>query len=344
MGYSIEDCSGEPSQLDEIAEFLATFVSDGEGPSGDEAESTPERWRERLRWWWETNPYCREDSPRALLLRDEDRTIVGVFGFVPHDYDCGGERVPSLILTTTFVRKSSRSAALGLWMRAHRLAEKFHLVDGGPNAEVQQLLRKTGYESAAGARLLFFPVRRPIDGLRPLGLRVARAFAHEGYSSCLAGRLIGSLDEVTSVPPARSENDIRKHVDIESLRWYLASGSKPKHFLGWVDEKGSLLAYLIGIVRQKCGVRCLFVIDGGTFGGAEEVLLSALASQAASRPDEAGIPKEADVVALPLDASAPGARSPLSLDYNHKVFYRLPRSLAGTERTCLPWEGDQILL
>ena len=343
MGYTIEDFSGGASDLEEAASFLASFTADGEGPSALPEDCLPEQWKKRLSWWWDQNPYCGDNSPRALLLRDENGEIVGFFGFVPHDYVCDGQRVPSLIFTTTFVRQSSRNAVLGLWMRAHRMRDRFHLVDGGPNPEVQQLLSKTGYRCAEPARLHFFPIRKRLNGLRPLALRAVRLFTPRNGPPSEAGRIVTSPDEVESIPPT-SRPHLRKHVDLDSIRWYLETGSKAKHFVGWVDDSGALLAYFIGVVRVKKGIRFFFVIDGDSFAPEEDALLYALASHAARDPETAGLPEEAEILSLPLDAATSADRKhPGTMEYKSRVFYQLPRQFESTPRDCRPWEGDHFL-
>lgn len=341
MGYLIEDCTSDPALLDEVADFLAAFTEDGEGPSQMPADCLPAQWKKRFQWWWSHNPYCHEESPRGLILRDDQGLIVGFFGLIPHDYSVEGERVPSLIYAATYVRQASREAALGLWMRAHRLRNNFHLVDGGPSVEVQELLSKTGYSRAEPARLHFFPVRKRLNNLRHFALRLTRIVAPRKGPHDPSLRIVSSLDQVKTVP-APTGQAVRKHTDIDSIRWYLQSGSTPRYFLGWVDEAGTLQAYLIGTVRKKkkFNVQLFTLVDADCFHPSGDDLVQDLVSYAARHPEEAGLPGEAEVIVLPLAPSSSLGNRLGSVEARYRVFYHLPRPFADATRLCRPWEGD----
>ncbi|MEM9280438.1 MAG: hypothetical protein AAGA96_01305 [Verrucomicrobiota bacterium] len=343
MGYSIEDCTGDPDQIEEIADFLAKFVADGEGPKNDEAGRRPETWIQRLTWWWEENPYHSADCPRALVLRRSDQTIAGFIGFVAHDYVIDGETVPTLILTTTFVREDSRDAVLGLWMRANRLREDYQLVDGGPSEAMEPLLDKTGYACEDGARLHFFPINRKGFGPRPLAMQAARVIAPKVRQPEDGLHLVSDLAEVELIPELDSSS-VCRHVDLNSIRWVLNSGTLTKHFVGLVDDEGALVAYLIGRIRRKGGIRFFFVNDAFSFGESGETMIFDLAARVAQYPEEAAIPLEADVLVLPAKESNPASPLPLTCRYGAKVFYRMPSKWRDAKRTCLPFEGDAFLL
>lgn len=266
---------------------------------------------------------------------------MGFFGFIPHDYVCDGKRVPSLIFAATYVRKESREAALGLWMRAHRLRSQFHLLDGGPIKEVQELLAKTGYDCAEPARLHFFPVRKPLDSPRSLALRFSRFLIPHRREQDASLRIVSSLDDVRAIPE-QTDSQVRKHTDINSIRWYLQSGSSPRHFLGWVDEDGVLQAYIVGVVRKKkrLNVHVFTPVDACSFHPSGEALLHTLISHAASLPEGIDLPSEAEVLVLPHDRSLPGHSRFATIEARYRVFYHLPKELEGRNRECGPWEGD----
>src|SRR5687768_14026322 len=100
--YKVEELRSPPgaSIIQEIAAFLASFVRDGELAtplSGDREEHC---WERRMNWWWLLNPFCRPDSPIAVILREGGGRIVGFTGFIPHDYELDGNIVPALLSTT----------------------------------------------------------------------------------------------------------------------------------------------------------------------------------------------------------------------------------------------------
>ncbi|MEM6279404.1 MAG: hypothetical protein AAF733_08005, partial [Verrucomicrobiota bacterium] len=97
MSYRIERCTASSEEKEDLAQFLAAFVRDGEGPAGNPEEESAGLWRNRMRGWWEWNPFCVDDSPRGFIVRTEESEIVGFFGFIPHDYVENGNRVRGLI-------------------------------------------------------------------------------------------------------------------------------------------------------------------------------------------------------------------------------------------------------
>lgn len=343
MGYAIKNCSGSSREIEELAAFLSDFIRSGEGAAKDLAGREAETWRSRLDWWWSTNPFCREDSPKGLILRRSDRSVGGFFGFIPHDYVAGGEIVPSLISTTTFVCGDCREAAMGLFLRAHRLREDFQIVDGGPNEDVRVLLERTGYQGAGDARLFFYPVSIRSWDLPSLVLQGARFFTPRANGALAGGSIVTELDEVRSVPSI-ADPRLRKQVDRGVLEWYLGSGTRPKTFLGWCDEDGCLRCYLIGSVKKKRGVSLLVLTDAAAFDRDSEALLGELVAHAAAAPAAAKIPDEVRMLAWPSRRPPDRRRSPFSIRYDANVFYHLPSRLGGTERLTIPFEGDHDLL
>lgn len=343
MGYHVEELDSGPREVSELAAFLAAFVSDGEGASKDLAGREVATWQARLEWWWKDNPFCRADSPRGFLLRDDKGEITGFFGYIPHDAIENGKRVPGLISTTTFVRRESREAALGLFLRAHRLLDDYQIVDGGPNAEARALLLRTGYEDAGKARVFFYPIKR--SSLRPhsLLLQGARAVTPRPNGGLDRGFIVSSLEEVTEVPEIRDAR-LRKWVDRETLEWYLNVGSERKAFVGWCDSDGVLRCYLIGQEKQKYGVELFLLVDALAFDRESESILNELIAHVSAHPDGAEIPSSADLIAWPTQVAADAFRSPLSLQVDSNLFYRLPKSHADADRLSFPFEGDQILL
>ena len=345
MGYQIENCTGSPEEVEECANFLASFVADGELETRTEAETRPETYRSRLTSWWNKNPYCKTDSPRGLILRREDGSIGGFFGFIPHDYVSNGEIVPSLISTTTFVRNDCRDASLGLFFRAHKLGNGYHLIDGGPNDKLIPLLERAGYHHADKTKLNFFPVRRLSWRPRSWLVQMARMFTSRVRFDNEGGRFVSAVDEITQIP-ATNDPALRKHIDKDTLEWYLNCGIKEKHLISWCDKEGSLAGYLLCITRSFFGFSTLFVLDAASFVDEEsDEFLGNLAAFAAHNPGSAGIPKDIDLIVWPsLEQNAVKRKTPFSKSHDSKLFYRLPPQLEGIQRHYFPYEGDKILL
>jgi hypothetical protein len=278
-----------------------------------------------------------------VILRSESGTITGFFGYIPHDAIQDGERIPSLISTTTFVRRESREAALGLFLRAHRLREDYQLIDGGPNAEARALLKRTGYEDAGKARAYFYPIKRRSIKPQSLLLQGARIVTPRSNGGLKGGFVVTSLDEVGEVP-AIVDKRLRKWVDRETLTWYLKAGTEKKSFVGWCDSDGVLRCYLIGQEKKKYGLGLLLLVDALAFDPDSEPILNELIAHVSAHPDAAELPPQSDIIAWPTQNAAEDYRSPLSCEIDSNLFYRLPKRIAEAERLSFPFEGDQILL
>lgn len=342
MAYRIENCTGTAGEITEISRFLADFVNDGEGPQADEAGRTPQGWQNRLQWWWKENPFCKNDSPKGLLLYQED-TIVGFFGLIPHDYTLKGEIIPTLITTTAFVREAHRRAALGLFMRAHRLEGDFHFVDGCPSREIDNLLLRSGYCHEADGKLMIFPIRKSNWDIKSWALRAAGFLGNRKGKLPENGNIVTSLDRVSRIA-AFPDGRIRKKVTLESLAWYLSSGSSNNTLLGWCDESGTLRSYLIGRMMLKKGLESLVILDYAAADEEAEEILWRLAAHVSAHPEEANLPKKTDIMVWPVCGEVLKRTTPFVVKYESRLFYRLPQSRSGVERLCLPFEGDPAFL
>jgi len=342
MGYRIENLEDCPDQVDEAAEFLARFVEDGEA-SGFPGDTEPANWRKRMDWWWNSNPYCRSDSPRGLTLRDDSGALVGFYGYIPHDYVFEGQTVPSLILTTSYVRKANRDAALGLFMRANRQKNAWQFVDGSPNEEVRALLSRIGYQQFDRTTLLVYPVRRSSWNPKSWVLQTARAAVPRPNGRLSSGHLVTDSESIADVPQFQ-DSRLRKHIDRATLEWYLHAGSEPKAFAGWCDDNGTLQAYVLGIPWRKHGQNAVVLIDYGAFGPDGERMLDELVALFAGHPAETGVPSETDLVIWPVSGEGRRRGSPFRLNYESSLFYHLPDEWNGVERVCLPFEGDKGLV
>lgn len=342
MPYQIEECSNDPGQNREIAEFLACFVRDGE-TEGTEEDREPETWRNRLDWWWDANPYCREDSPRGFVLREDGGEVVGFYGLIPHDYLCDGELVPSLVSTTSFVRAKSRSAALPLFLRAHRLKNQYQLIDGGPNDEARALVDRLGYQHDPPATVLMYPFRRrslhPKSLLLQLGRLGAPGPSRRGEQD---GYAVSDLERVKFVPTI-SKTRMTKRIDRSMLEWYLQVGTEKKVFAGWCDSEGSLRAYLIATPWKKWGQDTMVVIDYGVFDPDDDEILDSLAARLAADPDTFRVPSEASLLVWPVSSMQGRHRIPwYRMKKDARLYYHLPGQWESVERESVPFEGDRV--
>jgi hypothetical protein len=340
MGYRITTITGSASGNRAAAEFLAAFVRDGELTDPREGDDLADVWQQRMRWWWDENPFCREDSPRGFLLRDEDDDIVGFNGLIPFDYEVDGEIVASLVTTTFFVRERHRSAVMGMLTRQRALSQQYHMIDGSPSPEMRRLLVKLGYERSGDRFQYLFPTNR-------LGGPVARACLKAlGWclplppASFLQGYRVTNDPEKYPTGGAWPEGILHRRLDPDSLHWLSSVGSEPRQFFGLIDEAGDPVAHVIGVYKSRFGVKACLLLD---FHDHHEdgAGIGLLIRKLLEHPAQSGLDAETAILLYSRftpDPEAPGLRR-VSL-----LHYQLPVTRPGVKKVCLPIEGDLHLL
>jgi len=339
MGYRIVNVVGNAGANRPVAEFLAAFVRDGElalpRPGDDEAEV----WEQRMRWWWDENPHCRDDSPRGFILEDESGTVVGFNGLIPLDYEVDGEPVPTLVTTSFFVREGHRSAVLGMLTRQRSLGKTYQVIDGSPSPEMQRLLEKFGYVHSGKRRQYLFPTSR-------LGGSGARALLRlAGWSFALPsaqGTTVSNDPATLSLIAAPRDGRVHRRLSVESLQWLTRVGSVRRRFFGLLDEGGAPLAYAIGMYKEKPGVKACLLMDYEDLHP-ERKGLALLIRALLDDPSGSGLEPATGVILLSLfepDApTAPPGRARDSL-----LYYHLPPACRDREKACRPFEGDLPLI
>ena len=333
MSYKIEACVGTPSEIEELARFLADFIADGEGPQGDGRERTVELWQARILAWWENNPFCGPESPRGLMIRTAAGDMVGFFGMIPHDYVHQGRIIPGVIATTSYVREAHRSAALGLFMKAHRLPVDYHFVDGTPNRLLEPVLDRFGYHREPTARMFLYPVNRGLG-------RLVRWCCRKPGALPEGGQRINDPAEAKQCADFPDDR-LRRAITLDSLAWYLESGTSPHQFIGWCDEDGTLRAYCVGMMKTKSKLKAFVIFDYAAADSAADAILENLIGGLAVRP--VGMICGADLVVWPKCADEPAATdTKLQRSFDPRLFYRMPKSEAETPRSSRPFEGDGL--
>tara|TARA_R110002096_G_scaffold385536_1_gene579368 strand:- start:2770 stop:3765 length:996 start_codon:yes stop_codon:yes gene_type:complete len=331
MSYEIQEFRLPAAELEEVADFLADFVGDGELPDGSELDANPAVWSKRLSHWWTSNPFSRVDTPLGFVLRlQETNQIVGFQGFIPQDYVKGGEVIPGLISTTFFVRESQRSAALGMMMRLKRLSQRFHLVDGTPSGEVRAILDRLGFQKTGTGAQRYRIV--PLVRLATLGRRENLQGFH----------VVLDPMEARSIPTPETSK-LQKHVTREGLAWFIRSGSQPLCFAGLCDDSGRLCAYFIANTKSKFGLLSARVMESASFD-ADGAGLLRLANFASREPGQCGLPPKTSVVAW---TSLNGGFRPdwlIRRSWSTHLYHLSPSSLRDTEKVAQPSEGDSMLL
>jgi hypothetical protein len=275
-----------------------------------------------MEWWWTKNPFCREDSPGGFLLRNESGRIVGFQGFIPLDYEIEGNLVPGLLSCLFFVEKAYRAQSLGLFFRMQRLSRQFHLVDGGPSADMVKILTRFHYEKG-GTRTFYF---------LPCGVPSLRR-APNGCS------LVTELDSIREVV-TRCDDRLRRRVTPESLEWLLEVGRHPRQFLGAVDADDRLIAYAIASHRRlPGGLSGLQIID---YGSADESVFSVkdLLNQFRRPQGRRRLSPAPHLFLWGIENGAKHPRTFLRKEKPSQVFYLRPEASPQVEKVILPIEGD----
>lgn len=343
MAYEITALSGADEERRALAEFLARFVRDGELALPRSGDDDPSVWLRRMRWWWDENPACREDSPRGFLLRHEEAGLVGFSGLIPFVYESAGDTLPTLVTTTLFVRDRHRSAVMGLIAKQRALAREFQIIDGSPSPEMRRLLAKLGYEHAGDRAQYWFPTRRCGGAPARLALIAGdRSVPLPSAAEAAECRLIIDPGQWTDPAPESKESAaIRRVSDPATLSWLARCGSEPRTFFGLVDAEGTPIARALGVYKQRAGVNvCLFLDHADFHHGGIGLLL--LVKKLLSDP-AAGLARDTAAIVISRFGSSswlgvPGRRVASILHYH------LPTRWQGRPRVCLPVEGDLVLL
>jgi len=341
-GYRVDDVTGGAAGNREAAEFLANFVRDGGLPCPRSGDEEADVWQRRFFWWWDENPFCRDDSPRGFLLRDDAGELVGFNGLIPFDYAVDGEVVPTLVTTSFFVEEEHRSAVMGMLTRQRRLGARYQVIDGSPSPEMRRLLDKLGYRHSGERYQYFFPLRKFGGGatramLRPFGLSVELPDRRE--EEC-RWRPVTWPEGLGSIPELR-DGKLRRRITPESLAWLCEVGSEERSFFSLVDADDAPVAYAIGMSKERWGLKACLLMDYVDFRP-EIDGLGRLIRRIVEEPTAFGLAGDTDLIAWSVFADSRPGRNGLKRD--SILHYQLPGRWEGCEKACLPFEGDLPLL
>lgn len=342
MAHQISPVTANPEERAEIAAFLAGFVRGGGLEKPRQGDDQPSKWLERMRWWWDENPACRPDSPKGFLLRHDRDGLVGFSGLIPFPYEAAGEPIPTLVTTSFFVEESHRSAVMGLVARQRELGRRFQIIDGSASPEMRRLLERLGYAAGGLRAQFFFPTRR-LGGRPAQALLLARGWSFPVASAAEVAdlRLVTNPSDWREPSPG-SDRVVRLDCRNGTIPWLARSGSEPRRFFGLLDEGGLPVARALGIYKRHAGLLSCHLLDHRDFhpGGAG---LSLLLGKVLRASGEEGLDPATSLVILSRFGH-PACLGMQGHPAGSNLFFHLPPSLQGVDKSCLPVEGDLVLL
>ena len=344
MSYTAERAEGSPEEIEEIAHFLSSF----EGRTKQEQKLPLRIWRKRMRSWWTENPYCRESSPKGFLLRSSSEAISGFLGLIPHDYTFLGSRIPSLALTTHFVKPEARAASLPLFLKAVRLSNQYQLVDGTPNQPAQALLHRTKFTQIPASSVSVYPIVPGAIGNLPSRFFVSASRKPQFDTIDWSDGLVTDLSEVAGLALGKSSDVLEKHIDRDTLDWYLSSGSERKFFAGWRDGEQLLQCFVLGIEKTLFGIPSLLILEASANPTLGKHAASGFIRFLARHRKSADLPPRLRMILYPItqDQTPDGSFLKLKFKRQFPIFHKLPETSNAREarRVVHLSEGDRVFL
>ncbi|MCB2212469.1 hypothetical protein KQI52_10195 [bacterium] len=268
-----------PIARDRIDELVQFFIETDEVIPDRAAEV----WPERVKLWWERNPFMPSDWTCGWALENEDGEIVGFFGQIPVPFQVHGKPRITHWTTAFRVRKPYRGQGEDL-RRAALEDAKGSIIFA--NSTIDRLLyRVKRYYMLVPRWELNYDVRR-VSLAVGNGASVLRRIGVPQPFPKLAGRLVEILQRIWLTPLHRpSTYAVRriKRVDdqfqelwsrtrvryentqlrtAEYLRWMMSGPpQKPRVLLGCYDPGGTLVGYLLAMPKEPTGGITLLVID-----------------------------------------------------------------------------------
>lgn len=278
----IEAFQDTPAAREELASWLARHAPDTLDAS---------RWRQRLAYWWEENPFAALSTERGWVMRHEGR-LAGFMALIPAAYAVRGVLTPACIASTWCVEEAHRNASLPMLMKLRRLAATTLMADTTPTAEVQVMLQKSGWTPATDITRRFVPL-----GLLGLPWRARWPRLAQGR------KITRDPGEVKSIAASFQRADrIEKWITPEYLRWFAASPQRRHAFLGVIDAAGCLTSYLFVTPKSIRGIPAWMEIDHFTTGE-DFSELHALVGELVRNPALLGRERLLSLASFPGDAA-----------------------------------------
>jgi hypothetical protein len=285
-------------RVEDYAE-LASFMADFPGARVRSVDG----WHSRLRTWWDANPAFEPTFPRGWVLRDAGK-IVGFFGSLPLKLQLAGRETTAFAATSWRVLPEYRGKSIGLKLRqlsAHKDALHFSTT---PKEELVALLKVLGYQpidrgpgtDAQSVLILDFEkmlrARYRDAFLGPWMAKIAAPGL--GAVQALRTRRLEESGDVRDLSTADGsfddlwERTRRRHANTNVrsaavVRWYCFSLEPADKKLFAYYERGTLLGYMVVLLREEPTRRLLECLDVWMDPAGDEArILGALVAKAAA--------------------------------------------------------------
>ena len=331
MAYRIVELTSnwEKNHGEALVQFLSNF----------ENEKRPKSfWQQRLKHWWDENPYHGSDDPKGWILYFND-AIVGFLGVISCEYYLNDVIHKALSTTTWRVEENHRNEAMNLYFNLISLQQKYIILNTTPSSKVKEILHKLKYKSNNICNNYIFPITRKRAGLV--------SFPWNLFTNFCSGLLpdkdlnLVSLDKEFDFSFSQNGNLLSRNTSKEYLRWYCNSPAMPKKFLGLTDSNNILQAYVVVIKKEFNGTPTWRVIDYQSINHSIG-LIYVLIRKIMKNPESLGKEAVNFLVFSNFDGKKEVTK-PLFIP-NKKIetthYFTQPDFLSDAEKRCVKAEGD----
>jgi hypothetical protein len=287
-------------------------------------------WERRLRFWWDENPAAADNKERGRWVHADGR-LVAYGGSIPALYAWQERPCQALYSTTFCVDAQFPKAAALVFLQQREVAAHSIITHTTPSPRVQTALLKLGARAEQTVTRHYFPAG-PASHLR----------GHSWWPSLPTHkRVVTDPTEVAAIAhPYQRADRIEKWITPDYLRWFCRSPTRTHHFLGLVDDAGTLSSYLLVTPRLVRGLPSWDVLESFTTS-ADPSELHALTGLLVKEPGL--LPGGASLITtatFPDDTS--WAPTPALLRRTQRVchFFLLPKPLREVPKHTIMAEGD----
>jgi hypothetical protein len=262
--YDVIAITADKFQREQIVHFLAHFKDE---------EREESFWTERLKFWWEDNPFFSETDPRGWILV-VDSQIVGFLGIIVNNYLYRNQRYKALNATTWRVKSQHRNISMALFLRFYALKDKYVLFNTSPTDNVAEVLETFKFQKMRTTYEYTFPLRQkswinPIKIFYDIKGISQRQKLPEG--NC---RIVTEEDTfvVPDMTEMMSEHYLIKERSSGYLKWFCFDYERfHKTVLGYFVDDNKISSF---VILDSCTKKRIRVLDYFTLDSSGKEFLS----------------------------------------------------------------------